>query len=87
MSIRFLNASRSYDATRRSVCFWGHDATFEIAFSVEEDALRLISPQSHRGEVGFLQAFDANRSRIETAATRAYGRTRQSFYRLSAPDF
>jgi hypothetical protein len=87
MSIRFLNASRSYDATRRSVCFWGHDATFEITFSVEEDALRLISPQSNRGEAGFLQAFDANRSRIETAATKAYGRSRQSFYRLSAPDF
>jgi hypothetical protein len=87
MSIRFLNASRSYDASRRSVCFWGHDSAFEITFCVEEDALRLISPQAHRGEAGFLQAFDANRPRIETAASKAYGRTRQSFYRLSAPDF
>ncbi len=87
MSIRFLNASRSYDATRRSVCFWGHDATFEITFNVEEDALRLISPQSHGGEAALLQAFDANRPRIETAAIKAYGRTRQSFYRLSGSDF
>lgn len=87
MSIQFLNASRSYDAARRSVSFWGHDSTFEITFCVEEDALQMISPQSDHGEDALLQAFDANRARIETAASKAYGRTRQTFYRLSAPDF
>lgn len=87
MSLNFPNASRSYDAARQSVCFWGYDSAFEISFYVGEDALRRISPQSHPDEAALLQAFDANRPRIEKVAAQAYARRRQSFYHLSAPDF
>ncbi|MDQ0474717.1 DUF1488 domain-containing protein [Labrys wisconsinensis] len=87
MPLNFPNASRSYDAARQSVCFWGHDSAFEIAFYVGEDALRVISPQAQPGEVALLEAFDANRPRIQQAASRAYARRRQSFYHLTAPDF
>jgi hypothetical protein len=87
MSLTFPNTSRSYDSARQSICFWGYDSAFEISFCVAEDALRLISPQSHAGEAALLQAFDANRQRIEKVASKAYARKRQSFYHLSAPDF
>ena len=87
MALNFPNASRSYDAARQSVCFWGYDSAFEISFYVGEDALRVISPQSHPGESALLQTFDAHRQRIQQAASKAYARKRQSFYQLSAPDF
>jgi hypothetical protein len=86
-SLSFPNSSRSYDETRQGVCFWGHDSAFEISFYVGEDALRLMSPQSHLDETALLQVFDANRQRIEDAASKAYARKRQSYYRLSPADF
>ena len=87
MPLSFPNMSRSYDAARQSVCFWGYDSAFEISFYIGADALRSISSQPHRGEEGFLQAFDANRERIQKAASKMYGRRRQSFYVLTGPDF
>jgi hypothetical protein len=39
MSLSFPNQSRSYDATRRAVRFWGHDSAMEASFFVTEDAL------------------------------------------------
>jgi hypothetical protein len=87
MSLHFPNVSRSYDATRRSVSFWGHDAAFEIAFHVEEGALQRISPDTQGDEASLLHVFDANRARIEKAAGNAYARRRQNYLRLSASDF
>lgn len=87
MTLSFPNASRSYDPTRRCVSFWGHDATFEIAFHVDADALRRISPQLTFDESALLQVFDGNRDRIERVAGTAYARRRQNHHTLSASDF
>jgi hypothetical protein len=37
--IDFPNHSRSYDATRHAVRFWGHDSAIEASFFIDEDAL------------------------------------------------
>jgi hypothetical protein len=88
MTLQFLNASRSYDARRRAVSFWGHDSAFEIAFHVEEDALRRLSPGVPDDEASLLRSFDANRTRIEGVAGNTYSRNRrQNYHRLSASDF
>jgi len=88
MTLHFPNASRSYDPTRHSVCFWGHDSTFEITFSLDEEALGKISPYAGRDEASLLHVFDVNRTRIEEAASVAYSRSqqRQNYHRLSASD-
>ena len=38
MAIMFPNASRSYDATRHAVRFWGYDSAMEWSFFVTVDA-------------------------------------------------
>jgi uncharacterized protein DUF1488 len=38
------NSSRSYDATRRTVRFWGYDRSMESSFFVTADALKQIQP-------------------------------------------
>lgn len=85
--LAFPNAARSYDASRRSVRFWGHESQFEFTFEVDADALQRLSPHSADDESSLLRAFDANRSRIQTAAGLAHARGRQSIYRLSVTSF
>jgi len=34
MRLNFPNNSRSFDANRSRVCFWGYDSTIEISFFV-----------------------------------------------------
>lgn len=87
MSLSFPNASRAYDEKRRSVSFWGYDSAFEIAFHIEEDALRRISPQMQGDETSMLRAFDVNRARIEEVAVHAYAKGRRNYHRLSSSDF
>jgi Protein of unknown function (DUF1488) len=87
MTLHFPNASRSFDQTRRCVSFWGYDSAFEIAFHVEERALQKISPAVQPNEASLLNAFDANRPRIERVAWDAYSRRRQNYFWLSASDF
>ena len=60
MALNFPNRSRSYDATRRAVRFWGHDGPMEAAFFVNQDALRRIEPGIGSDEAGFLGAFDSH---------------------------
>jgi hypothetical protein len=55
--IDFLNHSRSYDSTRRTVRFWGHDSAIEASFYINEDALIRIQPDAQPDEPGFLNAF------------------------------
>jgi len=88
MTLHFPNASRNYDAGRHCVSFWGHDSTFEITFTLDEEALSKISPYAERDEASLLHVFDVNRARIEEAASVAYSRSqqRQSYHRLSASD-
>jgi Protein of unknown function (DUF1488) len=39
MALNFPNRSRSYDATRRAVRFWGHDGPMEAAFFVSAEQI------------------------------------------------
>jgi len=86
MSLEFPNSSRSYDATRCAVRFWGHDSTMEWSFFVTAEALQRVHPAMVHDEVGMLGAFDSNRDRICAAATKLYARGRKGSYELGAAD-
>jgi len=87
MTLNFPNDSRSYDARRNLVRFWGHDSALEIAFFVEVGALCKLHPQTRNVEAGYLEAFDAAQDRIHAAARRVYSRNRNGAYLLEAADF
>ena len=89
MMLNFPNPSRSFDATRSRVRFWGYDSAIEISFFVEADALQKLCPEMSNVEAGFLKAFDASRKRIHEVAEKIYGRGRVGSYAysLAAKDF
>jgi hypothetical protein len=87
MTISFPNPSRSYDATRRAVRFWGHDSAMEASFFVAEDALKRIQPTMRLDEAGLLGAFDSNRDLIYATAAKVYGRGHKGSYDLVSADF
>jgi hypothetical protein len=87
MALIFPNQSRSYDATRHAVRFWGHDSAMEVSFFVTEDALKRIMPGMRFDEAGLLGAFDANRDLIYATATKVYARGRRGSYDLVSGDF
>ena len=87
MPLSFPNRSRSYDATRRAVRFWGHDSAMEASFFVTEDALKRIQPSMQFDEAGLLSAFDANRGLIYAAAVKVYARGRKGSYDVVGSDF
>lgn len=87
MTLNFPNLSRSYDARRRAVCFWGYDSALEITFFVETEALRKLGVQSGDLESSYLQSFDEAREQIFAAARKAYARPRLGPYLLAAADF
>ena len=87
MSLNFPNPSRSYEPDHARVRFWGHDASMEVSFFLEEDVLFRLSPGTAGDEKAILKAFDANRPRIMEAARKAYtGRQAHSFI-LGAANF
>jgi len=87
MPVNFPNRSRSYDATRRMVRFWGYDRSMESSFFVATDALQRIDPDMQPDESGFLQAFDSHRDQIYAVAAKVYARGRRGSYELNAGDF
>ncbi len=88
MTLGFPNRSRSYDPEHRRIRFWGHDASREVTFLLDQDALMKIMPATDAAETSILAAFDRARDRIFEVAGRVYTpRQRQSFYVLSAADF
>jgi len=87
MALNFPNQSRSYDATRRAIRFWGHDSAMEASFFMNEDALKRIHPDMRLDETGFLTAFDLNRDLIYSAAVTVYERGHKGSYDLMAADF
>jgi hypothetical protein len=89
MRVSFPNPSRSFDASRSRVCFWGYDSTIEISFFVEAGALKRLCPEMTGAETGCLQAFDAARNRIHEVAENVYVRGRKGSYAyvLVAEDF
>lgn len=86
MAVNFPNRSRSYDATRRAVHFWGHDRSMESSFFVTADALNRIRPNLRFDAVDLLRAFDINRERIYAIAAKVYARGRRGSYELNAAD-
>ena len=85
--LNFPNASRSYDAMRHRVRFWGHDGALEVPFFIADTALFRIAPGTARNESSLLACFDQNRERIMEAARTVYGRRRKSAYELIESDF
>jgi hypothetical protein len=87
MALTFPNRSRSYDATRRAVRFWGYDSAMEASFYVTEDALKRVQPDVRLDEAGLLGAFDSNRELIYKAAIKVYSRGPRGSYDLVKNDF
>jgi len=87
MTLNFPNGSRSYDAKRNLIRFWGYDSALEIPFFVEANALCKLIPQTQNVEAGYLETFDAARDRIHETARKIYSRTRKDAYLLAAVDF
>ena len=87
--LSFLNPSRSFDASKSRVQFWGYDSAFEIIFFVESDALKQLCPDISNNETEFLHAFDTARSRIIEVAEQVYssGKKRKFTLILQAKDF
>lgn len=82
MTLVFPNESRSYDATRDAVRFWGYETSIEVSFFVTVDALRRRTPNTLELEQDILDAFDGNRSDIRLAAQRAYAGPKKGSYEL-----
>ena len=89
MRLSFPNPSRSFDASRSCVLFWGYDSAIEISFFVEANALKQLCPEMSGAEKTFLKAFDAARNRIHEVADKVYVRDRKGSYAyiLAADDF
>ncbi|KAB2858427.1 MAG: DUF1488 domain-containing protein [Bauldia sp.] len=87
MKLSFPNPSRSYDAVRHGISFWGYDAAIEVPFFLEESALVRLDPKARDGEAAILATFDAARDRIHEVADRIHGFHKRSFHVLVADDF
>ncbi len=87
MALSFPNDSRSYDATRRAVRFWGYDTAMEASYFVTEGALKKVRPDVALDQEGALRAFDDNRTLIYAAAAKVYARGRKGSYDLIGSDF
>lgn len=86
LAVSFPNQSRSYDATRQAVRFWGYDRSMESSFFLSVAALTQIQPNLQPDVAGFLRAFDVNRERIYAIAAKVYARGRRGSYELSVAD-
>ena len=86
MALMFPNHSRSYDATRRAVRFWGYDSAMEWSFFVTVEALRRVNPAMVEDEPSMLGVFDKHRDLICAAAAKLYSRGRKGSYELGAAD-
>ena len=87
MTLNFPNESRSYDARRRQVRFWGYDSSMEVPFFVDVGAFCERSDEAELAENSCLAAFDASLARIHAAARKAYRRGRKASYLLAPADF
>jgi len=86
MTINFPNLSRSYDAKRGVVRFWGYDRSMESAFFLSVDALQKLQPDLRLEEDDVLRAFDSNRERIYAIAAKVYARGHRGSYDVTAAD-
>lgn len=87
MTLNFPNESRSYDARKNRIRFWGYDSALEISFFIEIGVLHKLAPPKGNAEDGYLEAFDAARERIYEVARKVYSRNGRGAYLLAAADF
>ena len=87
MALSFPNDSRSYDATRQAVRFWGHHSAMESSFFLTADGLKRLQPDMASGPDAALRVFDSHRQQIYAAAAKVYARGRKGSYDLTASDF
>ena len=85
-TIDFPNPSRSYDATRHAVHFWGYARSMESSFFVTAEALKQIQPDLRFNPADILHTFDLNRDRIYAIAAKVFSRGRKGSYELNKDD-
>ena len=83
MALQFPNPSRSYDASRHCVCFWGYDNSREITFLIDDAILRNLHPGVGSDERSILGAFDQGREKILDIAKKLYVGGAQNRYSIS----
>jgi hypothetical protein len=81
--LQFPNPSRSYDASRQCVCFWGDDNSREITFMVDDAMLRNLQPGVGSDERSVLGAFDRFREKVLEIAKKQYVGGPQNRYSIS----
>ena len=87
LPLNFSNPSRSYDATRHAVHFWGYDTSIEVSFFVTDDALRKLGSSRDSTENDCLRMFDAHCDKIHMAAAKVYKRGSKGSYELGPQNF
>ncbi|AOY94443.1 hypothetical protein BKK79_21070 [Cupriavidus sp. USMAA2-4] len=83
MALNFPNPSRSYDASRHCVCFWGYDGAREVAFQVADTILSVLSHGAAVEETAFLDTFDRYRDPILMLARDIYTPGMRNTYTIS----
>ena len=83
VTLNFPNPSRTYDASRHGVCFWGYDNSREITFLVDDAMLAKLNADMDSSEPALLAAFDRNRDRILGLARDLYKGGPQNWYTIS----
>jgi hypothetical protein len=83
VALQFPNPSRSYDATRHCVCFWGYDNSREITFQVDDAMIRNLQPGAGSDERSILGAFDQFREKLLEIARQQYVGGPQNRYSIS----
>jgi len=81
--LKFPNPSRSYDAARHCVCFWGYDDSREITFMIDDAMLRNLQPGVGSDERSLLGAFDEFREKVLEIANRQFVGGPQNLYSIS----
>jgi hypothetical protein len=83
VALQFPNPSRSYDASRHCVCFWGYDNSREITFLVDAAVLRRLQADVGSDERSILGSFDQVREKILELAKERYVGGPQNRYSIS----
>jgi hypothetical protein len=68
----FLNRTRTYNATKNCVTFWGFDASFEITFDLPDEELQQMCSHASGNQASVLRAFDDRREAAERLAMSAH---------------
>lgn len=89
MALVFPNLTRSFEASKGRVRFWGYDDAIELTFFLSLDVLLQLAPGKCRSETAALEIFDRMLPEIHEAARSAYahGRRDEYAFALTPGDF